>query len=84
MVPLKSNLAEKPPGLTYKIGTAPFQDTARVEWVGTTAYDANAIAADVATPYEKSELEEAKAFLRAELTDGPMWAKQIMAAVLGS
>ncbi len=77
MAPHKSNLAEKPPSLVYRIVTAGLYNTARIEWLGTSEYDANALAADASTPHEKSELEEAKAFLRDELSDGPMWAKQV-------
>jgi len=74
----KSNLTEKPPSLVYRIvNSAVHGNTARVEWMGTSEFDANALAADASTPHEKSELEEAKDFLRDELSDGPMWAKQV-------
>src|SRR3712207_3307082 len=70
----KSNLAEKPPSLAYRI-TSSVHNTARVEWVGTTDYDANGLASAPATPAEKSKLDEAKEFMRDELGSGPMWAK---------
>ena len=37
----KSNLAEKPPSLSYKIVTSSVYDTARIEWTGVTDHDAN-------------------------------------------
>src|SRR5215207_5997784 len=73
----KSNLAQKAPSLVYKIVTSEVHNTARIEWLGTSEYDANGLAADASTPQEKSELDEAKEFLRDELSAGPMWAKQV-------
>jgi len=73
----KSNLAQKAPSLVYKIVTSEVHNTARIEWLGTSEYDANGLAADASTPQEKSELDEAKEFLRDELSSGPMWAKQV-------
>jgi hypothetical protein len=77
MAPHKSNLAEKPPSLVYCVVTSEVHDTARLEWMGVSEYDANALAADGSTPHEKSELDEAREFLRDELSDGAMWAKQV-------
>ncbi len=74
----KSNLAQRPPSLSYRIVTSEVHDTARVEWAGTTDHDANSLASGPATPAEKSKLDEAKEFLRDELSDGPMWAKLIL------
>jgi RecA-family ATPase len=73
----KANLAEKASSLVYRIVTSETYDTARIEWMGTSEYDANGLAADASTPQEKSELEEAKEWLRDELSTGPMWAKQV-------
>src|SRR5215207_6817397 len=80
----KSNLAEKAPSLLYRIVGAEvvhegvsIQNVARIEWLGTSEYDANGLAADGNTPHERSELEDAKEFLREELSAGPMWAKQV-------
>lgn len=73
----KSNLAEKPPSLIYRVVTSASNGAARIEWLGTSEYDANGLAADATTPHEKSQLDEAKEFLREELKDGPMWAKQV-------
>jgi hypothetical protein len=78
MAPHKSNLAEKPPTLAYRVVTAELHNTARIEWSGTAEYDADSLAASSATaPHEKSVLDDAIEFLRDELSDGPMWAKQI-------
>ncbi len=74
----KSNLAQRPPSLSYRIVTSEIHDTARIEWTGTTAHDANSLASGPASPAEKSKLDEAKEFLRDELSDGPMWAKLIL------
>jgi hypothetical protein len=73
----KANLAEKASSLVYRIVTSETYDTARIEWMGTSEYDANGLAADGGTPHEKTQLEEAREFLRDELSDGPMWAKQV-------
>lgn len=74
----KSNLAEKPPSLSYRIVTSVVHDTARIEWAGVTEHDADSLAADSATSlHEKSELEAAREFLREELKDGPMCAKHV-------
>jgi AAA domain len=77
MAPHKSNLAEKPPSLSYRIVSSTVHGTARVEWMGATDHDANSLAAGGVSPHEKSELEAAKEFLRDELKDGPVWAKQV-------
>lgn len=74
----KSNLAQRPPSLSYRIVTSAVHDTARIEWAGTTEHDANSLASGPASPAEKSKLDEAKEFLRDELSDGPMWAKAIL------
>jgi hypothetical protein len=75
----KSNLAEKPPSLSYRIVTSTIHNTARVEWMGSTEHDANSLAAGSVSPHEKTELEAAREFLREELKDGPMWAKRVYA-----
>jgi hypothetical protein len=74
----KSNLAQRPPSLSYRIVTSTVHDTARIEWTGTTEHDANTLASGPASPAEKSKLDEAKEFLRDELSDGPMWAKAVL------
>jgi hypothetical protein len=78
MAPHKSNLAEKPPSLCYR--TVPWAidpEIPRVEWMGATSHNANSLAAGNLSPHEKSVLDEAIEFLRDELADGPMWAKQV-------
>jgi hypothetical protein len=73
----KSNLAQRPPSLAYRIVSSPVQDTAHVEWKGTTDHDADSLAAGNVGPHEKSELEAAQEFLRAELEHDPKWANQM-------
>ena len=73
----KSNLAQRPPSLSYRIVTSAVHDTARVEWAGVTDHDADSLAASNVSPHEKSVLDDAKEFLRDELKDGPVWAKQV-------
>ncbi|MCA1731727.1 MAG: AAA family ATPase, partial [Actinobacteria bacterium] len=73
----KSNLAQKPPSLAYKIVTSAINEAARVEWAGVVEHDADSLAASGGTPHEKTELDSAKEFLRDELSDGPVWAKQV-------
>ena len=80
----KSNLAEKAPSLLYRITGAEvihegkaIQGVARIEWLGVSEYDANGLAAEGGSPHERSELDDAKKFLRDELSTGPMWAKQV-------
>jgi hypothetical protein len=73
----KTNLAEKPPSLSYRIVTSTVHNTARVEWMGSADHDANSLATGNVSPHEKSELEAAKEILREELKDGPMWAKRV-------
>jgi len=84
MAPHKSNLAEKAPSRLYRITSAEvihegkaIKGVARIEWMGVSEYDANGLAADGNTPHERSELEDAKRFLRDELSAGPMWAKTV-------
>jgi hypothetical protein len=77
MAPHKSNLAEKPPSLSYRIVSSTIHNTARVEWRGTTGHDANSLAASSVSPHEKSVLDDAKEFLLDELKGGPVWAKQV-------
>jgi len=77
MAPHKSNLAEKPPSLGYRIVTSEVHKTARVEWTGATTHDADSLAAGSMTPHEKSVLDEAVEFLRDLLGDAPVMAKQV-------
>jgi hypothetical protein len=77
MAPHKSNLAEKPPSLSYRIVSSAVHNTARVEWKGVTDHDANSLAAGSVSPHERTALDDAKGFLREELADGPVMAKQV-------
>jgi hypothetical protein len=52
-------------------------NTARVEWKGVTDHDANSLAAGSVSPHERTALDDAKGFLREELADGPVMAKQV-------
>lgn len=77
MAPHKSNLAQRPPSLSYRIVSSVLHNTARVEWAGTTDHDANSLAAGSVSPHEKTVLDDAREFLRDELGDGPVMAKQV-------
>jgi hypothetical protein len=77
MAPHKSNLAEKPPSLSYQIVSSAEHNTARVEWKGVTDHDANSLAAGGVSPHERTALDDAKEFLQEELADGPVMAKQM-------
>lgn len=73
----KSNLAEKPPSLCYRIVRSAAHNTARVECKGVTDHDANSLAAPNVSPHERTALDDAKKFLREELADGLVMAKQV-------
>lgn len=51
----------------------------RAEWCGTVPLDAEELAADQGDAGERSQLAEARRFLRAELASGPVAAKEIKA-----
>ena len=77
MAPHKSNLAEKPPSLSYRIVTSAAHNTARVEWCGITEHDANSLATSNVSPHERTALDDSKEFLRQELADGLVMVKQV-------
>jgi hypothetical protein len=78
MAPHKSNLAPKQPSLQYMVVSWTIDENiGRVEWKGVTEHDANSLAAAPASPTEKTKQEDAAEFLRAELADGPEWARVI-------
>jgi KaiC/GvpD/RAD55 family RecA-like ATPase len=80
MAPHKSNLAEKQPSLQYVIvGWAIDENIGRVEWKGITEHDANTLAAEALTPYERTAKEEAMEFLRDLLTLGALPSKKVRA-----
>ncbi len=74
----KSNLAPKPPSLAYQIVTSAIHDAPRIEWKGTVEHDADSLAAGPQSPEDRSQLDAAKEFLKDELGDGPMTAKQVL------
>jgi hypothetical protein len=75
MAPHKSNLAEKPASLAFRLVNCEVHgNVPRVEWHGATEHDANSL---TGSSTDKTELDAAKEFLRAELADGPMWSKQV-------
>jgi putative DNA primase/helicase len=85
MAQLKKNVAGEAQSLLYRITGADVVhegetiNTARVEWLGFSEYDANGLAAaEGKTPHEKSQLDEAKEFLEEMLSGGPMWANTIL------
>jgi hypothetical protein len=76
----KSNLAEKPPSLQYKVvGWAIDPNIGRVEWCGITDHDANSLAGENLAPHEKSAKEDAMEFLRDLLKHGPVESKLVKA-----
>jgi KaiC/GvpD/RAD55 family RecA-like ATPase len=80
MAPHKSNLAKKQPSLQYTVvGWALDENIGRVEWKGTTDHDANSLATEVLSPHDRSAKEEAMAFLRDLLKDGPVPSRRVKA-----
>lgn len=74
LVPMKMNLAPKPPGLAFRI------DSGRLAWVdGVVDVDADMAMAGAEKSEEQSDLENAKDFLRQLLGDGPAAAADIKA-----
>ncbi len=71
---IKNNLAPMPPSLKYRIVSD--GDTPVIEWLGPTDRTADSIL-NIATPEERSAIDEAKAFLRAILSDRPVDAKDV-------
>jgi hypothetical protein len=67
----KSNLAATPPSLSYRVVSSEVHKTARVQWEGRTEHNADSLASGPASPAERSKLDEAREFLRDELSDGP-------------
>jgi hypothetical protein len=75
----KSNLAALPSPLAYRLSEDQDRGCARVEWVGPVELRADDLVAHY-DPQESSALEEAVAFLRVELAQGPRPAREIEAA----
>lgn len=70
----KSNLAALPSALAYHIGLE--GDVPRVVWEGTTEHTADALLAASLDGEQRGAQEEAKAFLREILAEGPIPAKE--------
>lgn len=73
---LKSNLAKPAPSLTFALLESD-NGAVRVEWKGETLHTAAALLAAPTDPEERSALDEAAAFLRDVLRDGPVWSVQV-------
>lgn len=72
----KSNLAQLPPSLTYRIVGDERYDCARVVWGANTDLRAD----QLLNPPKESKVEVAMEFLEDELADGPMAATDLFAA----
>src|SRR5262249_44471414 len=75
LAPVKSNLGPPAQSLKYQIVAAGI--ASRVEWRGASEHQAEALLADNGTPEDRSALDDAIHFLREELADGPIDAKEI-------
>ena len=73
----KQNLAEPTPSLAFVVASSASNGAARVEWHGGSSLDAKELMRAPLEEEEKSALEEALEFLKDELSDGPMAAKQV-------
>jgi putative DNA primase/helicase len=72
----KQNLCKPAASLAFTLETAS-NGAARIAWRGRSELSAGQILQAPADEEEKSALSEAKEFLRGELEDGPMGAKQV-------
>lgn len=75
LAPTKSNLAVPPPALAFRLETAPGAQVARVAWLGEVACRADQLLAAPPDEDARDALEEARAFLRELLADGPVAAE---------
>lgn len=73
----KQNLAEPKPSLVFGVASSAANGAARVEWHGGSSLDAAELMRAPLEEEEKSALEEALEFLKDELSDGPIAAKQV-------
>jgi hypothetical protein len=81
----KANLARPAPSLRFALEPVPNTDIARVAWLGEAEWTARDLlaandAAERADPEERSALEEAVEWLRAELAAGPRPTKSVEGA----
>jgi hypothetical protein len=82
LAPTKGNLARPPAALAFRLVDVPGAEVARVVWEGESRWTAAALlraAEDEDRDETRSALEEARAFLRAALADGPRPAKEVQA-----
>jgi hypothetical protein len=73
----KQNLSEPTPSLVFGVASSAANGAARVEWRGGSSLDAVELMRAPLEEEEKSALEEALEFLKDELSEGPMAAKQV-------
>ena len=73
----KNNLSEPTPSLIFGVASSDANGAARVEWHGESSLNATELMRAPLEEEEKSALEEALEFLKDELSEGPMAAKQV-------
>lgn len=73
----KQNLSEPTPSLVFGVASSAVNGAARLEWRGGSSLDAVELMRAPLEEEEKSALEEALEFLKDELSEGPMAAKQV-------
>jgi AAA domain-containing protein/bifunctional DNA primase/polymerase-like protein len=82
LAPTKSNLGPPMPALRYRLVSAP-DGPPRVEWLGQSDYTAATLLTQATAPDGEeapSKREDAAAFLRAALADGPRLASEVQLA----
>lgn len=77
LAPSKSNLASPASSLLYRI-EGESDGPARVEWIGKSSSSAADLLREPEDKEKRSARKDAEAFLRAELSGGPRWAKEII------
>lgn len=73
----KQNLSEPTPSLAFSVASSAANGAARIEWQGGSSLNAGELMRAPLEEEEKTALEEAMDFLKDELSDGPMAAKQV-------
>jgi hypothetical protein len=73
----KSNLAPPSRSLRFTLESASPTDPARIHWRGESDHSASELLADPERGDDSSALDEAVEFLRAELSGGARWSKEI-------
>jgi hypothetical protein len=74
----KSNLAPPAPSLAYQIVSSDVHGAPRIEWRGSVDHTADSLTSGPQSPEDRSQLDATKDFLREELGDGSMEAKQVL------